>query len=80
MSVRPCGRVGVSGGGMNDAMGSKSTCKTFSTRCFGCIQIRVFDWIRLSDFSVKKIKAEKAYFRLWKKARLGLQSKKAVFD
>ena len=41
MGVWPCGRVGVSGGGMNDAIGSKNTYKPFLTRFFDCIPIRV---------------------------------------
>ena len=41
MGVWPCGRVGVFGGGMSDAIGSNNTYKTF-------------DWIRQSDFSVEK--------------------------
>ena len=74
MGVWPCGRVGVClGGRMGDAIGSKNTCKTFSTE--------FFDWIRQSEFSVEKSSVEKALFRLRKKARFGLlQSKKAVFD
>ena len=44
VAVWPCGCV--SGGGMNDAIGSKNTCKTFSTE--------FFDWIRQSEFPVEK--------------------------
>ena len=46
VAVWPCGRVGVFGGGMNDTIGFKNTCKTFSTE--------FFDWIRQSEFSVEK--------------------------
>ena len=44
VAVWPCGCV--YGGGMNDAIGSKNTCKTFSTE--------FLDWIRQSEFSVEK--------------------------
>ena len=70
VAVWPCGCV--FGDGMGDAIGLKNTCKTFSTE--------FFDWIRQSELSVKKSRVEKALFRLRKKARFGLQSKKAVFD
>ena len=62
------------GGGMGDAIGSKNTCKTCSTEFFDWI-VSFSDWIRQSEFSVKK-----ALFRLRKKTRFGLQSKTAVFD
>ena len=45
VAVWPCGCV--FGGGTNDAIGSKNTCKTFSTE--------FFDWTRQSEFSVEKI-------------------------
>ena len=38
------------------------------------------DWIPQSENSVEKLRVEKALFRLYKKARFGLQSKTAVFD
>ena len=73
VAVWPCGCV--FGGGMNGAIGSKNTCKTFSTELFDWShpveKVGFFDWIRQSQFSV-----EKALFRLRKKARFGLQSKR----
>ena len=81
VAVWPCGCV--FGGGMSDAIGSKNTCKTFSTE--------FFDWRIQSEklsFSTgsasrnsqsKKVESKKPFFRLRKKARIGLQSKKAVF-
>ena len=39
-----------------------------------------FFWIPQSENSIEKSCAEKALFRLCKKARFGFQSKKAVFD
>ena len=44
VAVWPCGCV--FGGGTSDAIGSKNTCKTFSTE--------FFDWIRQSELSVEK--------------------------
>ena len=52
MAVWPCGCVFDSG--MSDAIGSKKTCKTFSTE--------FFDWIRQSQFSVEKSRVGKALF------------------
>ena len=49
VAVWPCGCV--FGGGMNDAIGSENTCKTFSTE--------FFDWIRQSEFSVEKVESKK---------------------
>ena len=70
MGVWPCGRVGVY---LVVGWAMRSVQKTtFSTECF--------DWIRQSEFSVKKSSVEKALFRLRKKARFGIQSKTAVFD
>ena len=43
-------------------------------------KVEFFGWIRQSGFSVEKSCVEKALFRLRKKARFGVQSKKAVFD
>ena len=70
-------------GGMSDAMRSKNRCTTFSTE--------FFDWqiqSKKPSFSTKspsrttqsKKMSRKDLFRLRKKARLGLQSKKAIFD
>ena len=55
----------------------KLFCLSFAT----VEKLELFDWIRQSKFSVEKSCVEKAIFRLLrKKARFGLQSKKAVFD
>ena len=78
MAVWPCGCV--FGGGMSDAIGSKNTCTTFATE--------FFDWriqSKKSSFSTgsasRNSQSKKvALFRPCKKARFGLQSKKAVFD
>ena len=71
VAVWPCGCV--FGGGMGDAIASKNTRKTFLTE--------FSDWIRQSELSVKKVESKKPFFfRLRKKARFGLQSKKTVFD
>ena len=43
-------------------------------------KVEFFDWIRQSEFSVEKKLSRKSPFRPCKKARLGLQSKTAVFD
>ena len=60
-------------------MGSKTRCKTFSTEFFDwqiqSKKSKFFDWIPQWEYSV-----EKALFRLCKKARFGLQSKKAAFS
>ena len=69
---------------MSDAIGSKNTCNTFSTEIFDwrdpVEKVEFFHWIRKSEFSVEKSEVEEALFRLYKKARFGLQSKKGVFD
>ena len=64
---------------MSDAIGSKNTCKTFSTE-FSTGRSRLFRLDPPVGFLSRKILVEKAFFRLRKKAQFGLQSKKAVFD
>ena len=75
------------GGGMCDAIASKNTCKTFSTKFFDWriqSKSRVFlagSWLDPSvGILSRKSSVEKALFQMRKKARFGLQSKKAVFD
>ena len=83
VAVWPCGCV--FGGGMSDAIGSKNTCKTFSTE--------FFDWRIQSKKSScstgsasrnsqsKKVESKMPFFDCVRKPDLfGLQSKKAVFD
>ena len=43
-------------------------------------KVEFFDWIRQTEFSVKKSWVEKALFRLYKKARFRLQPKTTFFD
>ena len=80
MGVWPCGRVGVLGGGTNDAIGSKNTCETFSTK--------FFDWrirSKKSSFSTgsasrnsqpKKVESKKPFFDCVKKLDLGFSRKR----
>ena len=68
---------------MSDAIGSKNTCQTFSTEFStggSSRKVKFFDWIRQSEFSVEKRLFRLNLFRLLKKARFQVQSKKAVFD
>ena len=60
---------------MSDAIGSKNTRVKLFRLEDPVEKVELFDWIRQSEFSV-----EKAFFQLRKKARFGLQLKKAVFD
>ena len=80
MGVWPCGCVGVFGGGMNDAIGSKNTCKTFSTE--------FFDWriqTKKSSFSTrsanrnsqsKRVEPKKPFFDCVRKLDLGFSRKR----
>ena len=56
---------------MGDAIGSKNTCKTFSTEFFDypVEKVEFIDWKCQSEFSVEKSWIEQALFRLRKKAR-----------
>ena len=80
--VWPCGRVGVSGGGMNDAIGLKNTCKTFSAEFFDRrIQSKKSSFSTGSDSRSspsKKVESKNPFFDCVRKLDLGFSRKRPL--
>ena len=75
-AVWPCGCV--FGGRMSGAIGSKNTCKTFSTEFFYPVEkVEFFDWIRLSEIlKSKKVESKNTFFDCIRKPDLGFSQKR----
>ena len=77
-----CGRVGVSCGGISDAMGSKNRCDNFSTEAFDwqmqSKKVNFFGWIPQSTKTQsEKVESKKPFFDCVRKPDLGFSRKRS---